>query len=83
MKTTIMSLLTNNVNSDQIFSDNENEINENINKKEKYNDNNNTNFNLEGNLNKNEIINFLDFNNKYFNLKVFIILKDNLYKSKI
>jgi len=74
---------TNNVNSDQIFSDNENEINENINKKEKYNDNNNTNFNLEGNLNKNEIINFLDFNNKYFNLKVFIILKDNLYKSKI
>ena len=68
---------TNNVNSAQIFSDNENEINENFNKKENYNDNNNTNFNFEGNLNKNEIINFYDFNNKYFNPKFFLELNLN------
>ena len=59
--------LDNNINSDQIVIDKENKING----IENYNDNNNTNFNFEETLNKNEIIDFYDFNDKYFNPKFF------------
>lgn len=76
---------TNIINSNQIFSYNENKINQNINRTENYNENdndknNNTNFNFEEDLNKNEIINFYDFNNKFFNPKLF--LKLNLFDNE-
>ena len=64
--------LNNSLNSNKILSDdNENEINEDINKIENYNDKNNTNFNFEDNINKNDIINFYNFNDKYFNSNFF------------
>jgi len=64
--------LNNSLNSNKILSDDkENEINEDINKIENYNDKNNTNFNFEDNINKNDIINFYNFNDKYFNSNFF------------